>query len=191
MPGDLTFACRCGKVAGRIADASPASGDQVVCHCHDCQHFARRFDAADRVMDGHGGTALFQSRCARVQFESGREEMACLHLTEKPTLRWYAACCETPMFNTYANGKVPYITTLLGNCDAGTVRERLGAPIGHLFTADAPVHPGDVPEMSMMKLMRRFFGRMVRDIVSGDRRRAALFDARTLRPIASPERLGV
>ena len=114
----------------------------MVCHCADCQRFARRFDAAERMLDSHGGTALYQSRCARVRIESGRERLACIHLSEKPTLRWYALCCGTPMFNTWANGRVPYITTLLGNCDLEAVRRALGSPIGHLFVADAPVHPG-------------------------------------------------
>jgi hypothetical protein len=43
--------------------------------------------------------------------------------------------------------------------------------------------------MSMGTLMRRFFPRMIKDIVSGDRRRSPLFDTKTLEPIAEPHRL--
>ena len=186
---DLAFACACGTVSGVIRQAGPREGDHVVCHCRDCRRFATRFDAGNRVLDDHGGTALYQSRCARVFFHAGREKLGCLHLTDKPTLRWYARCCDTPMFNTYATGRIPYVTTILGNCDGARVADLLGRPIGHLFTAEAPVHPGGVPEMSMTRLMRRFLGRMARDIVSGDRRRSPLFDPKTLLPIAEPVRV--
>ena len=36
--------------------------------------------------------------------------------------------------------------------------------------------------------MRRFFVRMVKDFVSGERRWSALFDPETLEPIAAPTR---
>ena len=190
MSADLAFRCRCGAVTGVIRDADSKRGDRVVCHCSDCQAFATRFQAAERVMDGHGGTDLYQTGCARTRIAQGRENLACIHLTEKPTLRWYATCCDTPMFNTYANGRIPYVTTLLGNCDRGAVDAALGPPIGHLSVEEATSDPGPVPRLSMVRLMRRFFRRMVRDVVTGDRRRNPLFDGKTLQPIARPRRVG-
>ena len=191
MSADLSLACECGAVRAIVRDVSPSEGDYVVCHCTDCQQFATRFDAAHRILDAHGGLHLYQSRCARLEIMDGKDRLAAIHLTDKPTLRWYASCCGTPMFNTYANGKLPYVTSLLGNADRGGVEAALGKPIGHLHTADAPVHPAGVPEMSMGKLLRRFFGRMVKDVFSGDRRKSALFDAETLQPIAIPHRVGI
>jgi hypothetical protein len=185
----LSFACACGEVAGWLAMAGPQHGDHVVCHCTDCQRFAYHLGAGARVLDAAGGTSLYQSRCARMRLRNGRNRLACIHLTEKPTLRWYATCCNTPMFNTYANGRIPYVTTLVANCDRNCREDILGPAIGHLFTAEATENPGDVPRMSMSTLMRRFFGRMIRDVLSGDRRRSALFDAVTLLPIATPDRL--
>ena len=189
MPSDLAFACQCGAVTGRLTDVASDQGDHVICHCTDCQNLARHLGHADRILDAHGGSALYQSRCARMRIDTGRDHLACLHMTDKPTLRWYAACCGMPLFNTYANGRVPYITTQLAACDPAT-RERLtGPPLGHLFTADGIGDTSALPQLSMGKLMRRFFRRMVRDIMSGDRRRCALFDAKTLEPIATPRRL--
>jgi hypothetical protein len=186
---DLPFACACGEVEGWIAQTGPKQGDHVVCHCTDCQYFATHLGAGKRVLDAAGGTALFQSRCARMHLSKGREKLACVHLTEKPTLRWYAVCCNTPMFNTYANGRIPYVTTLTVNCDSDRLNKLLGPPIGHLFTTEAIADPGDVPRMSLAKLMRRFSRRLIQDLVSGDRRRSALFDSATLEPIAKPYRL--
>ena len=190
LGSDLPFSCRCGAVKGVIEKAGPREGDFVVCHCTDCQTFANRFDAGDRVMDEQdAGTPLYQSRCARMRIESGVDELRCIHLTEEATLRWYAGCCDTPLFNSYKNGKIPYVTTLVGNCDEGLRTRLLGEPIGHLFVDDDPACTGPVRRLSMNTLMRRFFVRMVKDIVSGDRRRSALFDPETLEPVSTPMRL--
>lgn len=185
---DLTFSCRCGSVAGMLISPGPRVGDHVVCHCTDCQAFAERLDAVDRVLDANGGTALYQGRCATMRITKGRDRLACFHLTEKPTLRWYSGCCDTPMFNTYRNGRIPYITTVVANCDADRRDELLGPPIGHLFTDEATGDVGHLRRLSMARLMQRFLRRMVADVVMGGRRRAALFDPATLEPIAPPAR---
>lgn len=189
MPSPLLFACRCGAVTGTLLDVGPDQGDHVVCHCTDCQDLTRHLGHAEHVLDVHGGSALYQSRCARLRLDTGRDQLACVHLTDKPTLRWYAACCGMPLFNTYANGKLPYITTQLAACDPATRDTLVGPPRGHLFTDDGIGDTSALPRMSMGQLMRRFFPRMFRDLLSGDRRRCPLFDPKTLEPIATPRRL--
>jgi hypothetical protein len=161
-----------------------------VCHCTDCQAFATRLGAGERVLDQHAGTALYQGRCATMRLLNGRDQLACMHMTEKPTLRWYARCCSTPMFNTYKNGRIPYITTLVANCDPARSATLLGPPIGHLFTDEAIGDASHLKRLSMFTLMRRFSGRMMKDIISRDRRCAELFDPVTLDPIASPAKRG-
>ena len=188
MSSDLSFACACGAVTGTLTDVGPAEGDHVICHCTDCQDLTHYLGQANRVLDAQGGTSLYQSRCARMRIDSGRERLACVHLTDKPTLRWYAACCRLPLFNTVANGKFPFITIQLAACDPAA-REVVGPSRGHIYTQDATGDASHLPQMSIATLMRRFFVRMIKDIVSGDRRRAALFDAKTLEPIAKPHRL--
>ena len=189
MSSDLAFACQCGTVSGTLLDVGPGQGDHVICHCTDCQDLTRHLGHASHVLDAHGGSALYQSRCARMRLTSGRDKLACVHLTDKPTLRWYAACCDMPLFNSYANGKIPYITTQLAACDPATRAALVGPPLGHLFTHDGIGDTSALPRMSMGQLMRRFFPRMIKDMLSGDRRRCELFDAKTLEPIAEPHRL--
>lgn len=187
MASDLSFACDCGTVTGAIHVIS-GEGDHLVCHCTDCQNLTHHLGHA-QLLDAHGGTALYQTRCARVRIDTGRDRLACLHLTDAPTLRWYAACCRTPLFNTFKNGKLPFITILMAACDPAKRADVFGAPRGHLFTQEAIGDAGHLPKMGTPTLMRRFFARAIKDIVSGDRRRSALFDARTLEPIAKPHRL--
>lgn len=189
MPSPLPFACWCGAVTGALLDVGPDQGDHVICHCTDCQDLTRHLGHAEHVLDVHGGSALYQSRCARLRLDTGRDQLACVHLTDKPTLRWYATCCGMPLFNTYANGKLPYITTQLAACDPATRDTLVGPPRGHLFTDDGIGDTSALPRMSMGQLMRRFFPRMFRDLLSGDRRRCPLFDPKTLEPIATPRRL--
>lgn len=190
MPSsDLSFACECGTVSGTLLRVGPDQGDHVICHCSDCQDLTHYLGHAARVLDAHGGTALYQSRCARMTIHSGRDRLACVHLTDKPTLRWYAACCQMPLFNSYKTGKIPYITTQLAACDRAAREQLTGPPLGHLFTQDGVGDTQALRTMSMGRLMRRFFPRMIRDMLSGDRRRCELFDAKTLEPIAKPHRL--
>ncbi|WP_246450004.1 DUF6151 family protein [Qipengyuania soli] len=184
----MNFACECGAVAGTIDKATSAEGDHVICHCKDCRDLVRHFGKEARILDANGGTALYQSRCARMHLNRGKEMLAGLHMTDGPTLRWYAKCCGTPMFNAYKNGRIPYITTLLANCDQAG-RNALGAPLGHLFLDEATGDTSLLRPLSMGRLMRRFFRRMVKDIVTGDRRRSELYDAATLEPIAKPRHL--
>lgn len=186
MTSNLPFACECGTVSGTLRVG--AEGDHLICHCSDCQDLAH-YLGHERLLDAQGGTALYQTRCARMRLDTGRDRLACVHLTDKPTLRWYAACCRMPLFNTIATGKLPFITVQLGACDPAALGRLLGPPRGHLFTQDGVGDTSHLPKMSMITLMRRFVTRAVKDIVSGDRRRAALFDAQTLEPIATPHRL--
>lgn len=187
---DLSFSCACGSVTGTLIKAGPSVGDHVVCHCTDCQAFAIRLGAANRILDQHAGTALYQGRCATMRLSTGRDQLACLHLTEKPTLRWYARCCDTPMFNTYRNGRIPYITTVVANCDQDQREPVLGQPIGHLFTDEATGETAHLRRLPMAKLMRRFFWRMIADIVARDRSRSELFNPVTLDPIVMPTTTG-
>lgn len=188
-PDHLPFACPCGAVSGIIEQANPREGDRVVCHCSDCRDLVRHLGQEDRILDPLGGTDLYQSRCARVKIHTGREKLACLHMTAGKTLRWYADCCNAPLFNSYANGRLPYVTTLLANTDAARRDAMLGEPLGHLFTDEATGDARHLRTMSFNALMFRFFGRMLKDLVSGDRRRSALFDPASLKPIAAPHRL--
>lgn len=189
MDNEMTFSCSCGEVTGTLIEAGPAMGDHIVCHCTDCQNFARYLGAGERVLGSHGGTDLYQGRCAKMRVTQGIEKLACLHLTDQPTLRWYATCCRTPMFNSFKNGRMPYLTTLLANCDAKQVEAKLGPVIGHLSLPDTAEGAQDAPRMSFGKLMFRSFRRMAKDLVSGDRKRSMLFDPKTLDPIYPPHRL--
>jgi hypothetical protein len=43
-----------------------------------------------------------------VRFTSDTRTLACLSLSPRGLLRWYAACCRTPIANTPRNWRLPY-----------------------------------------------------------------------------------
>jgi hypothetical protein len=186
---DLQFACDCGAVAGRIALPAPIDGECVVCHCTDCRDFVRLCGKADRMLDPLGGLALFNFRGSRLQIVQGRERMASLHMTDKPVLRWFAACCGTPLFNSFANNRVPFLDICIPAIRSPAPLGGLRARERHLFTQNATGDASGLPKTSLLGLILRTAPRLLKEILSGARRRNPLFDAVTHAPIAPPRRV--
>src|SRR5262245_25612243 len=100
MPDDLAIRCDCGAVRGVARGVSGERGNRVVCYCDDCQSFAHVLERSEDTLDAHGGTEIFQMSPAQLEFTAGADRLACLRLTPKGLLRWYASCCRTPIGNT-------------------------------------------------------------------------------------------
>jgi hypothetical protein len=190
VANDLPFQCRCGELTGKLSDISTLAGDHVVCHCSDCLSFARFCDP-DRVPAVVDGVQLFQTRVSRMTISSGKENLACVHLTDRPVLRWYSQCCRTPLFHTVDTGWYPFVTTHVAILDADCRIAAIGEPRGHTFVGDVPAALRNFREVSRFGIMARFIVRMWKDWLSGDFRRAELFEPATLKPIAEPRRLSL
>ncbi|MGP1284016.1 MAG: DUF6151 family protein [Parasphingopyxis sp.] len=183
------MSCICGKVRGRLRDVGPGKGDRYVCHCDDCQAFVRRLGRAEEVLDAHAGTSVYQTRVAKLVLDSGVDQLAAIHLTDKATLRWYARCCQTPLFNTMGSGKQPFLSVLTFALDEDRRDETLGPPSGHVFTKFAEGDVGNVPTTATPVMIYRALKRILADRLSGDWKRSPLFDPADGRPVATPERL--
>ena len=123
MP-DLRFRCECGAVTGHVAVASPAAGNHVVCHCADCRASAIHLGRPDP--GAAKGTGLWQTTPDCVAVETGAENLAIQQLSPKGLYRWYASCCNTPMFNTLRAPRLAFV---------GIPTDRLSetAPLGPLI----------------------------------------------------------
>lgn len=97
--------CRCGTIQGYVVPSSTAA--RAVCYCKDCQAYARYLGTAG-VADRAGGTEVIATLPRLVHFTAGLEALACLSLSERGLLRWYASCCRTPIGNTPRDRKLPY-----------------------------------------------------------------------------------
>src|SRR5262245_44421193 len=109
MPADLPVRCSCGIVRGALRGVSGRNGNRVVCYCDDCQSFAHFLDRAQDVLDEHGGTEIFQTSAGRLAITAGADRLACVRLQPSGLLRWYTACCRTPIGNTLATRQLPFV----------------------------------------------------------------------------------
>jgi hypothetical protein len=80
-----------------------------VCYCTDCQAFARFLKREHEILDEIGGTRVVQTVPANIEFTEGIENLTCMRLTENGMLRWYAACCNTPIGNTLSTPNLSFI----------------------------------------------------------------------------------
>jgi len=100
------LACSCGKLKGEIAASAHAV--RAVCYCKDCRAYAHALGTPG-IGDSLGGTEVVATLPKHVRFTAGLENLACMSLSERGLLRWYASCCNTPIGNTPRDPKVPYV----------------------------------------------------------------------------------
>lgn len=106
MDTTIPLRCRCGTVKGEL-DARRAY-TRATCYCKDCRAYAR-FLGVPGVLDAAGGTDVVPTAPAAVRFTEGAGQVVCMSLSPKGTLRWYAACCRTPLGNTPRDARLPYV----------------------------------------------------------------------------------
>jgi hypothetical protein len=159
VPFDLPLRCRCGHLRGVAREVSPAAGFRFVCYCKDCQAFARFLERPD-VLDAAGGTDIFQLPPGRVTFTAGTDAMQCLRFSGK-VLRWYTACCRTPIANSAFSARFPVVGLIHSIFDheaGGRSRdEALGPPLGRLYerSATGTLPPNAPAPMSFGLFARR------------------------------------
>jgi hypothetical protein len=188
MPADLPVRCSCGALRGVARGVSGDCGNHVVCYCDDCQAFAHFLERAEDTLDTHGGTEIFQMSPARLEIAAGADRLACVRLTQNGLLRWYAACCRTPIGNTLPKRHVPFVGVILGRADR-TSRDEVLGPVRALLHArfakgelDRAGASERVPASLVLRLLRLGLAARLR----GDHRRSPFFDPTTGAPISPP-----
>jgi Family of unknown function (DUF6151) len=189
LPLDVPLRCRCGHARGAASAVAPAAGFRFVCYCTDCQAFARFLERPD-VLDAAGGTDIFQTPARRVTVTAGVDALRCVTFSGK-VLRWYAACCRTPIANTAASGRFPVVALIHSFMDheaTGRCRDEvLGAPLCRIYerSATEPLPPNAPPPSSFGVFARRttkILGWWAR----GLGRPNPFFDPRTHAPLFTP-----
>jgi hypothetical protein len=187
---ELALRCRCGAVRGIARSFAPSKVNHCFCYCDDCQAFAHWLGRADDVLDAYGGTEITQMSQANVSFTAGEDKIAAMRLSSKGMIRWYAACCRTPIGNTMATTAMPFIGVVQPFIDAppgalGPVRGRAWAKSAKGGRAAVPKE--GYPDAVMVA---RVLAKLVRWRLRGDHKRSPLFDAATGRPLVEPRVLG-
>lgn len=99
--------CQCGALSGEISNTRSAI--RAVCYCKDCRAYAFHLGRPHAILDEIGGTDVVATQSRHVALTGGIEHLACLSLSDKGLLRWYAKCCNTPIANTPRNWRIPYV----------------------------------------------------------------------------------
>lgn len=176
------FSCRCGAIRGHILDGSPSN--RVRCYCSDCQAFGRYFGPEAGVLDPRGGTEIIQVSQSRLRFDQGLEQLACLRLSPRGLLRWYARCCNTPLGNTLPNPKVSLIGLVHSCMDHASIDRDFGSQVADVNTNSA-LSDSRPRQSGLARTIGRFLVMMAKDRVSGRYRHSPLFTGDG-KPIADP-----
>lgn len=110
MGRDLAFSCTCGRLAGHLTDISPRHGTHALCFCNDCRAAPIYLGHPDPAPEPLG---VFQMDPHRIRFDAGTEHLAAFRIYNRSRLlRWYAACCNTPLFNTWDTPRFAFASIL-------------------------------------------------------------------------------
>jgi hypothetical protein len=141
----------------------------------------------DEILDAQGGTDVIQTRPANVIFTQGREALACMRLTEKGLLRWYAACCNTPIGNTLPGFRVSFVGLVHSCLDgSGASLDNSFGPVRAYVNTKGAKGAVKSSSIGMMSMIARFIAMVVRARIDGSYRRTPFFSADTGAPIVSP-----
>lgn len=179
--------CRCGALRGTL-ELRPTAVLRVVCYCDDCQAYASWLERED-VLDAYGGTEAVQARPAWVRITGGADQLACMRLSSRGLMRWYARCCRTPVANTLASPRMPFVGVLQAALDLdGATRD---AVLGPAARTQGRFAIGGVPEgaaaTASLGTIARSVLLLARGWLSGGHRPSPFFDRETGAPSATPE----
>lgn len=166
------LSCSCGAMTWHIP--AKAEGTRLICHCTDCAAYARHLGREDYL--DNGGTELFQCLPDDIVFDTGKEHLEMLRLSQSGLYRWYAGCCNTPIANTLPRN-LPFAGAILpkGRTDFGRLK--------CVFKGDQA--PAPVRERGVAPAVFKIFKRMVLALASGRRASPFWTDAKT--PAAQPQ----
>lgn len=184
---EIEIQCDCGNFKGRVKNASPKSGNHIVCYCKDCQAFAQFLNKTDTVLDTNGGSELFQVPQASIEITNGHEHIKLMRLSEKGLNRWYADCCKSPIGNTMGSSS-PFagLLTYSMKVDAD-LRQKTGPIRGYFFMKSAK---GTVPDAikkigTPFSMLMKLLWQMIVWKVKGLNNPSPFFDADG-KPVAEP-----
>lgn len=185
MSNTHNIQCKCGQLRGRLL--ATGLSNRCICYCSDCQAFIRHLRVPD-VLDSQGGTDIVQVPSSKLEFTQGAENLACLRLTDKGMLRWYATCCQTPIGNTPADWRMSFVG-LIHTClssenqslDAsfGPVSMRVG--VKSAIGADKPAACG------LFSGIAKAIAIIARGRFGGAYRASPFFHPQTGAPVAHPK----
>jgi len=178
--------CRCGTLQGHVSAPQQAMA-RGVCYCKDCQAYAHFLGRADAVLDVHGGTDVIAIHPQHVVIDQGLDALACMSMSPRGLLRWYASCCRTPIGNTSRNASTAYVG-LVHTCleGAGVPIERSFGPVTLRLNVSSATTPVAERSRQLLGGALRFVSTVFGARLSGSYKRSPFFDADSGMPVLAP-----
>jgi hypothetical protein len=178
--------CHCGKLKGTLNHNQGVN--RCICYCADCQAFARFLKREPEILDKMGGTSIIQTLSANISFNEGIEHLSCVRLTVNGMLRWYAACCSTPIGNTLPTLDLSY-TGLVHTClsfDSTPLDKAFGSIRMHVHTQSA-IGEYKPKSVGIVLGTLRVLGIMLKARLDGRYKQTPFFSMESRTPIAVPK----
>lgn len=178
----LALRCRCGALRGTLRSARATM--HGICYCRDCRAYLHHLGRAD-ASDARGGMAFVAAVAPDVTLDDQQHRLACVSLSPRGTLRWYAGCCATPIANTARDWRLPYVGLVHTCVDRAALDAAFRAPPLDVNTASAHV-PVPPSRLRVAVALAGFAPRLLAARVGGAYRRTPFFRAPDGRPCAAP-----
>lgn len=179
------LACRCGKMRGTVDTTAPH--ERIICYCADCQAYAHLLGRPAEDLDGRGGTNALLTVPSAITIAEGAEQLACVRMTRRGPMRWYAACCNTPVANTGLSYKAAFASLMAPSL--GGAGPELDAAFGPVrlfgFVKNAKGRPKP-PQTPFVGVLLRVIARSLKARLDGSYRQTPFFDVATGKPMAEP-----
>ncbi|MCF6232975.1 MAG: DUF6151 family protein [Rhodobacteraceae bacterium] len=163
----LDFACSCGQIQGHITPQAVQTGTHTACYCRDCRAAELYFDQPDPAP---GPVDLFQTTPDTLTIAKGTDLLGLLRLSPRGTMRWYATCCNLPMFNTTPRAKLAFVglkVAILAEPD------RVGPVVAKSFI---PGVGGKTSHKGIVPVVFSILTKMLAARLSGNWRQTPFFD---------------
>ena len=142
------------------------------------------------MLDAHGGTEIFQMSPAGLAFTSGADRLACMRLSPRGMLRWYASCCRTPIGNTLSTPRIPFVGLIVrcvDRSDGRSLDDALGPVRARGFARFAKNRAQlDASDRFPLWMVARLARLGLAARLRGDHRRSPFFGAATGAPVSAP-----
>ena len=183
---DHPLRCRCGTLRGYVSH--PESASRGICYCKDCQAYAHFLGKANDILDEMGGTGVVATRPRYLSFTQGFNVLACMSLTDRGMLRWYASCCNTPIGNTPRDFKTSHVG-LIHTCledPSKTLEVSFGPVRMRVNTKHAKGKPKLLPISTVASILR-FLSSLIRARLDGSYKQTPFFAPDHGIPVVPPK----
>ncbi|MEI8600033.1 DUF6151 family protein [Shewanella sp. PP-Sp27a-2] len=175
--------CKCGAVKGQLNKIGTTN--RLICYCTNCRAFAHFLGKAPFVLDEQGGTEIVQVSQQHLFFYQGEHFISAVRLSENGMIRWYAACCGTPIGNTMASRKASFIGLIHSCLDRQQMDKDFGADVAILNT-DTALGQAKPKQRGLMGVLVRFIWIVVTNRINGRYKNSPLFNSSGL-PRVTPK----